>query len=104
LAFERPNHLLRANDVLVKQSEILDQIAAQGTIDPATLAGARAALEQDMAFYDLSDTEVQTLYDRLIKESQEAGQSIPTFEALQLELTPDAKDAARFILDLLTGK
>jgi len=91
-------------DVLVKQSEVLNQIAAQGTIDPLTLAGAQAALEHDMAFYDLSDAEVQTLYERLIKESQEGSQPIPSFEALQLELTPDARDAARFILDLLTGK
>jgi hypothetical protein len=90
--------------VLVKQSEILNQIAAQGTIDPATLAGAQAALEHDMAFYDLSAEEIQALYDRLIKESQAAEQSIPTFEALQLELTPDAREAAHFILDLLTGK
>jgi hypothetical protein len=91
-------------DILVKQSEVLGQIAGQGTIDPVILAGAQAALEHDMAFYDLSDAEVQTLYDRLIKESQEGSQPIPSFEALQLELTPDARDAARFILDLLTGK
>jgi hypothetical protein len=90
--------------VLVKQSEILNQIAAQGTIDPATLASAQTALEHDMAFYALSDADIQTLYDRLIKESQEEGQSIPSFDALQLELTPEARDAARFILDLLTGK
>jgi hypothetical protein len=90
--------------VLVRQSEILDQIASQGTVDPATLAGAQAALEHDMAFYDLSDAEVQALYERLIQESQVGGQPIPSFEALQLELTPDARDAARFILELLTGK
>jgi hypothetical protein len=91
-------------DVLVKQSEVLNQIAAQGTIDPAALAGAQAALEHDLAFYALNDEEVKTLYDRLARESQVGGQSIPSFEALQLELTPDAKDAAHFILDLLTGK
>jgi hypothetical protein len=91
-------------DVLVKQSEVLNEIAAQGTIDPATLAGAQAALEHDLAFYDLSDEEVKSLYDRLTRESQVGGQSIPSFEALELELTPDAKEGAHFILDLLTGK
>ena len=91
-------------DVLVKQSEVLNQIAAQGTIDPATLAGAQSALEHDLAFYDLSDEEVKALYDRLIRESQVGGQPIPSFDALELELTPEAKDAAHFILDLLTGK
>ena len=98
------NYAPSSADVLVKQSEALNQIAAQGTIDPATLAGAQAALEHDLAFYDLSDEEVKALYDRLIRESQVGGQSIPSFEALQLELTPEARDAARFILDILTGK
>ena len=91
-------------NVLVKQSEVLNQIAAQGTVDPATLAKAQSALEHDMAFYALSDADVQALYDQLIKNSQEAGQPIPSFEALQLELTPDAQAAAQFILELLTGK
>lgn len=90
--------------ILVRQSEILGQLAGQGTIDPETLAKAQAALEHDMAFYDLSDADVQALYDRLIQESQNAGQSVPTFESLQLELSPDARAAAQFILDLLTGK
>ena len=90
--------------VLVKQSEVLGQIAAQGTIDPETLAKAQTALEHDMAFYDLSDEEVQALYDRVIQESRELGQPIPSFDVLELESTPDARDAAQFILDLLTGK
>ncbi|MBI5296602.1 MAG: hypothetical protein HY869_14080 [Chloroflexi bacterium] len=91
-------------DVLVKQSEVLTQIAAQGTIDPATLASAQSALEHDLAFYDLNDEEVEALYDRLLRESQVGGQRVPSFEELELELTPEAKDAAHFILDLLTGK
>jgi len=90
--------------VLVKQAEILGQIAGQGTVEPATLEKARAALEHDMAFYDLGDEETQALYDRLIKESQDAGRPIPSFDVLELELTPDAREAARFILDLLAGK
>lgn len=90
--------------ILVRQSEILGQLAGQGTIDPETLAKAQAALEHDMAFYALSGSDVQTLYDRLVKESQEAGQPVLSFEALQLELTPDAREAARFILDLLSRK
>jgi hypothetical protein len=89
---------------LVKQSEILSQLAGQGTIDPETLAKAQTALEHDMAFYDLSDVDVQALYDRLLKESQNAGQAVPSFDALQLGLTPDARQAAQFILELLTGK
>lgn len=89
--------------VLLKQSEMLEEVAAQGSVDPQTLAKAQAALEHDMAFYALSDQEVQALYDRLIKESG-AGQRIPTFEALQLDVSADAREAARFILDLLAAR
>jgi hypothetical protein len=90
--------------ILVKQSEILGQLGGQRTIDSETLAKAQAALEHDMAFYALSDEEVQALYDRILKESQEAVQPVPSFEALQLELSPDAREAAQYILDLLAGK
>jgi len=89
---------------LVQQSEVLNQIAAQGTIDPETLAKAQAALERDMAFYALSDADVQTLYERLIQESLANGEPIPSFDALQLELTPDAKAATQFIVELLTAR
>lgn len=90
--------------VLVEQSQVLNRIAEQGTIDPDTLAKAQAALEHDLAFYALSDQEVESLYNQLIKDNQDAGQPIPSFEALTLELTPEAKEATRFIIDLLTGK
>jgi len=90
--------------VLVRQSEILNQVAAKGTIDPETLEKAKLALEHDMAFYALSDSDIELLYDRLIQESHDRGESIPSFEEVQLEITPDARDAAQFILNLLTGK
>ena len=90
--------------VLVKQAEVLRQLAAQGSIDPVAAARAQAALEHDLAFYQLTDDETQALYQRVLARSQDAGQPIPSFEALQLELTPDAREAAGFILDLLTSQ
>jgi hypothetical protein len=88
-------------EVLVLQAEALDQVAGQGRVNAETLARARAALERDMAFYALSDEDVRELYSHLTLDYQQAGQPIPSFEALELELTPDAKAAARFIVDLL---
>jgi hypothetical protein len=90
--------------VLVQQAEALSQAASQASIDPETFAKAQAALEHDMAYYALSDADVQALYDRLISDWQANGQSIPSFETLELEPTSDAKAAAQFILDLMTGK
>jgi hypothetical protein len=91
-------------NVLLEQSAILNDLSSQATIDPATLAKAQAALEHDISFYALSDADVQALYEQVIKASQEQGQPIPSFDQLPLEITPDAKAAAQFIIDLLTGK
>ena len=86
--------------VLVQQSETLNQIASQGSIDPETLAKVHTALEHDLAFYALSEADLQALYDRLA----ESGQPYPLFDDINLELTPEAKAAAHFIIDLLIVK
>lgn len=90
-------------NVLVEQSRILGDLNGQSTIDPQTLDKAQAALEHDLAYYDLSDADMQALYEQLIKDAQEGRQS-PSFEELPIDVTPDAKAAAQFIIDLLTGK
>ncbi len=91
-------------NVLVKQADLLSEIASQGEIDPETLAKAQAALEHDMAFYELTDEEVHALYERIQAAAQEQGQPIPAFDAVELEVSLDAQEAARFIIALLTGK
>jgi hypothetical protein len=91
-------------NILIEQSAALDEIAAQGTVDPATLETARAALEHDMAFYALTDEEVSNLYDRIVTEWQTQGRATPSFNDLDLEITPDAQAAAQFIISLLTSQ
>jgi hypothetical protein len=88
--------------ILVRQSEILGEIAVEGNLDPEILAQAQAALEHDLAYYDLTDEEVATLYDRLVTEWQGQQTAIPGFEELDLKITPEVKTAAQFIIDLLT--
>lgn len=90
-------------NILVEQAAALDEIAAQGTVDPATLETARAALEHDMAFYALTDEEVSSLYDRIVTEWQTNNQPPESFEQVDLEITPDAQAAAQFIISLLTN-
>jgi len=91
-------------DVLVRQSTTLSEIAAQGLVDPETLAKAQSALEHDLAFYALSNEDVQTLYDEILQAAQDGGRPVPSFDELQLELTPEARQAAQFIIDLLAGR
>jgi len=90
--------------VLVQQAEALSLAAAQGSIDPETLAKARAAIEHDMAFYALGDADLQSMYDRFITEWQSENHPAPSFEIVELELTPDARAAAQFVVDLLAVK
>jgi hypothetical protein len=98
------NYAPLSASVLIRQVEILNGAAAGGAIDPATLATAQAAIEHEMAYYALSDSDLQGLYDQIMQDIQASGQSAPAFEDLPLELTPDARSAARFIIDLLSGK
>jgi hypothetical protein len=90
--------------ILVQQSEVLNEVADEGKLDPQVLAKAKAALEHDMAYYAMTEAQVTSLYEHLATEWQSQGQSIPTFENVELEITPDAKTAAQFILGLLTSK
>ncbi len=89
---------------LVEQAQILNQIAEEGTIDPDTLAKAQSALEHDLAFYALTDEELQALRDQIHKANMEKDQPLPSFEELSLELSPEVKEATQFIIDLLTSK
>jgi hypothetical protein len=90
--------------VLVQQADTLGEIAGQSSIDPATLEKARTALEHDMAYYAMTDEEVKQLYERLVNEWQNQQQAPPSFENVDLEVTPEAKVAAQFILNLLVEK
>ena len=81
---------------------MLSDIAAEGSLDPEILAQAQAALEHDLAYYHLTEEEISTLYDSLVAEWQEQQTTIPGFEELDLEITPEVKTAAQFIIDLLT--
>jgi hypothetical protein len=89
---------------VVRQADVLGKVAAGSTIDPGTIEKVQAALEHDMAYYALSNEDVQALYDRLIEEHRESGEAIPTYEELELTLTPEVRAAAQFLLDVLTGR
>ncbi len=101
LAF--PDYAPETAENLVRQVETLNRIAAGSTIASDTLAKARAALEHDLAFYALTDADVQSLYDQLIAEYNDPGESLPTFEELELKLPADATAAAQFLIDVLMG-
>ena len=85
---------------LAQQAGLLAEMAESGDLDPATVAQAQAAIEQDIAFLTLSDEELQTLYDELI-EAAGGTYDFPSLDELDLEISPEAAEAARFLVELL---
>jgi len=85
---------------LTAQADLLAEMADRSDIDPATVSQARAGIERDIAFLSLSSDERNALYDPLIQAANQ-GASIPPFDQLDLEITPEAAEAARYLVDLL---
>ncbi len=98
-----PEYAPASAENLVQQADVLMQVASGGTIAPETVAKTQTALEHDLAFYALTDADVQALYDRLVEEYSDPGKAIPSFDEVELTLTPDAKEAAEFLLDVIRG-
>jgi hypothetical protein len=84
---------------LTQQVQILEDMAEEGNLDPATITQAQAAVARDIAFLSLPQEDVQALYDHLIQTAGGAG--YPAFDELALEVPPSAAEAARFLIEVL---
>ncbi len=82
---------------LVRQAELL---AENGDLDPDTIALAQTAIARDMAFLGMSPKEIQTLYDEIV-QAHVPEMPYPTFEEIDLDVSPEAAQAARFLVELL---
>jgi hypothetical protein len=98
-----PNYTPASSDQLVTQSEILDEMAQKGKIDPAVVAEVQATIERDIAFLALTDLDTQALYEKI---RQAAGETnpIPKFDNVELQIPPESVEAAHFLVDLLLGR
>jgi hypothetical protein len=72
-------------DDLVRQADLLEDLAAEGDIDPETVAQAREALERDITWL----------------AQFHAGETPEELEGI--EVTPEAAEAARILVVLLLG-
>lgn len=72
-------------DDLVRQADLLEDLAAEGDIDPGTVAQAQEALERDIAWL----------------AQFHAGEMPGELE--EIEVTPEAAEAARILVGLLLG-
>ena len=98
-----PDYTPASSDQLAKKSEILAEMAKKGKIDQATVAQAQAAIERDIVFLALSDEETQAFYERLRQVRSDTNPN-PDFEQVDLEITPEAADAAQYLVELLLEK
>ena len=98
-----PDYAPASSEQLVRQAEVLAQMAAEGDLDPDVVARAQAAVERDVAFLALSDEETKALYAKLRKAAGDT-YSFPGFDQLDLEISPESAEAARFLVELLLGE
>jgi hypothetical protein len=95
-----PEYTPYASSQLVAQAELLADLADDAAIDQEAVTQAQAAIARDVAFLGLSSQEEKALYDALIAAAGD-GYDYPTFDALELEITPEALKAASFLTELL---
>lgn len=85
---------------LARQAGLLAQ---SDDLDHDTVAMAQAAIARDVAFLNLSGDEVQVLYDKLAKVAGDST-DFPSFDELELDVSPEAVEAARFLVALLLAE
>jgi hypothetical protein len=88
-----------SSDQLTQQAAILAELADDADLDAQTVAQAQSAIERDITFLNLSSDEVQDLY-REVEKLVSAG-SVPRFDEVDLQVTPEAVQAAQFLVALL---
>jgi hypothetical protein len=92
------NYKPLSSDRMTQQAAILTEMAEDGALEKDVVAQARAAIEWDIAFLCLSDAQVGELFQ---KAHDAGGGDYPTFEELALEVSPEAAQAAQFLVALL---
>jgi hypothetical protein len=85
---------------LAYQAQLLSEMAEQGTIDADTMVLAQQTIERDIAFLTLPSEDKTALYDELMA-AYEDGFGFPSLSELSLTVSPEAAEAAHFLVDLL---
>jgi hypothetical protein len=84
---------------LTQQAALLAEMADDRSLDPDVVAQAQVAIERDVAFLNLTGAEVEVLYQEIQKLVRDGGP--PSFDEIDLEITPQAVQAAEFLVELL---
>jgi hypothetical protein len=90
-----------ARNRLVEQSEQLAQIAQWGSIAPGTLDEIQASIERDMTFLSIPYRDRSAMYQ---EQFADGGPDLPAVEDYDFEVTPQAAEAATYLVELLSEK
>ena len=93
-----PQYDIDAAASLAKQAELLEKHASAGTLDEATLAAARTAVQQDMAFLGLDPSRQHEI------QRTEADGAWRSLAELDIEVPPDSAEAATLLVQALAGQ
>ena len=97
-----PDYEFESKHSLMKQAELLEEMAKRSSIDEATVAQARAAIERDIAYMMLTEEARKAIRE----EAMQAGdqEDWPKLEQLELEIPDECRQAAEILVQLLLGK
>jgi hypothetical protein len=95
-----PDYTPSSSNQLATQAELLGELSNQVSLDLDTVALAQATIERDISFLNLAEEDVQELYNKLIEDAGDT-QNYPIFSDLDLEISPDAMEAAEFLIELI---
>jgi hypothetical protein len=95
-----PNYTPTSSSQLATQAEILAELAERGSLDLHTVEHAKAAIERDIAFLNLPEGDIESLYSELMEAAGDT-RNYPDFDDLELEVPSDSIEASHFLVELL---
>ena len=98
-----PDYQVESSSDLARQAELLAEMAQQSTIDQATVAQAKAAIERDIAFLAMATDDQRTLTEQ---GREAAGESwdFPRLTELDMDVPSESVEAARILIELLLDR
>ena len=95
-----PNYTPTSSGQLTSQAEILLELAESSELDMNTIEQAQAAIERDIAFLNLPEGDIESLYSELMEAAGDTW-NYPDFDDLELEVPADSIEAANFLIEVL---
>ncbi len=98
-----PEYQVESSSNLAKQAEALLEMSERSNIDNATVAQAQTAIERDIAFLAMPESE-KTSLTKAVRDAAGDSLKFPSLTEIDLDIPPESAEAARLLVDLLLDK